>query len=133
MLNDRGIQTYIDVTVTHPLAPSHIRVHPTQLQMTEAAEQRKMKQYQEFAAKERAEFLPFAVETLGGFGKCAMRLVDQITESGMQASALSTSIYTPQEIRAGLLGAVAIAVQRGNSRIMAEGHRKLMNQVARSR
>ena len=40
---------------------------------------------------------------------------------------------TPQEIRTGLLSAVAIAIQFGNARIITDGGRKLIKKAAAGR
>ena len=132
-MNDRGHCTYIDVTVTHPTAPSHIRANPVPLQITAAREQHKIKKHKPAADKEGARFIPFAVESYGGIGEYAIRLVDQITASAVHAAVHRNSVFNPATIRRQLLLSVACAIQRGNAKVLEEGHVRCMRAASRSR
>jgi hypothetical protein len=123
-MNDKGINTYIDVTVVHPAAPSNIRVRAVQLQHTVAAEKSKIGKYREYAQQHYGKFIPFAVETYGGIGEYALQVVQQITESAMHAAINKNCVFDPAQLRRELLLSVAVAIQRGNANIITEGYRR---------
>src|ERR1700685_2230789 len=61
-----------------------------------------------------------AVETYGGLGKSARKLINQIVAAAEDQQQLLSS----EEIRKELTGSLAIAVQKGNAKILlAEYHR----------
>ena len=63
---------YVDVSVVHPTAASYIPTSSRRILATAAAaERRKDAKYLQRAAAENAEFVPFIVESFGGFGNKA--------------------------------------------------------------
>ena len=114
-----GHHYLIDVRVTHPLCPSHVSaacIKP--LGATFSAEQEKRKKYDQLAQGLKAEFVPFVVESLGGITKTSQTLLDNI----ILACSEHQSIWSPQELKRELYGAIAVAIQQGNARAMTAGH-----------
>ena len=80
------------------------------------------------AKTQQASFIPFAVETYGGLGKSARKLIKQIAsaaEDGLQ-------MLSEEEVRKELRGSVAIAVQKGNANIILAEYHRAMSAAARS-
>ena len=91
------------------------------------ARQRKKAKYAAMAKTQQAEFVCFAVETYGGMGKGARKLVKKIA-SVAQDRLLGLSA---KEVRRELEESVAIAVQRGNANIMLAEYGKPTSAAAR--
>ena len=66
----------------------------------------------------QAEFIPFVIETLGGITKKGEKVLDNI----ILACSEYQSLWSPAELRKELLGAIAVAVQRGNGMAITAGH-----------
>ena len=63
---------HIDVRVTHPASLSYVETAcQGPLRAAEAAAQEKRRRYAAMAHADGADFVPFLVETFGGFGKDA--------------------------------------------------------------
>ena len=80
------------------------------------------------AKTQQASFIPFAVETYGGLGKSARKLIK------LMASAAEDKLQrlSEEEVRKELRESVAIAVQRGNANIMLAEYYRAMGAAARS-
>ena len=80
----------------------------------------KQKKYAAMAKAQQASLIHFAVETYGGLGKSARKLINLIAsaaEDGLQ-------MLSESEVRKELKQSVAIAVQKGNANIiLAEYYR----------
>jgi hypothetical protein len=114
-----GHHYLIDVPVTHPLCPRHVSaacVKP--LGATFSAEEEKHRKYDQLAQGLKAEFVPFVVESLGGITKTSQTLLDNV----ILACSEHQSIWSPQELKRELYGAIAVAIQQGNARAMTAGH-----------
>ena len=114
-----GHHYLLDVCVTHPLCPSHISAAANRtLGATFSAEQAKSDKYRQLAINLQAEFIPFVIETLGGITKKGEKVLDNI----ILACSEYQSLWSPAELRKELLGAIAVAVQRGNGMAITAGH-----------
>ena len=114
-----GHHYLIDVRVTHPLCPSHVSAACAKpLGATFSAEQEKHKKYNQLAQGLKAEFVPFVVESLGGITLTSQILLDNI----IRACSEHQSIWSAQELKDELYGAIAVAIQQGNARAMTAGH-----------
>ena len=104
----------VDVTVRHPAAPSRAyRGARGSLEVAAEAEREKTEYHRAATAAARgAQFVPFAVETFGGLGRQAAEFVK--TVSAQMAQLAYT--WAPREVVAGLPTAVAVAIQRFNTR-----------------
>ena len=82
--------TSIDITVVNPTAKSNIPIAKSKVgNLLEKAEQNKAKKYAELinkgTVKDREEFLTFAIDTYGGFGKEAVVICKRLAfESARQ-------------------------------------------------
>lgn len=106
----RGKELLWDVTVRDTLAPSYVRSSASEGGAVAAqAEAQKISKYQHLT--DRYIFLPVAFETLGGWGKIALRLVKQI---GTKIASVSGDNRSTQY----LIQRISIALQRGNAASM---------------
>jgi hypothetical protein len=112
--------TYMsDVKVVHSLSPSHVENHwKNQLGAAKAGEKEKTKKYTQLAKQHHMEFAPFVTETSGGINKVSEQLLTNI----ISTCAEHQRIWEPKEVRRELLGAIAIAIQKGNASAMFEGY-----------
>jgi hypothetical protein len=110
-----GRMLLTDVAVSHTLTASHIaRYESTVLKMQGI----KDKKYAGVAARLGAELMNFSMDSNGGMGSDAVRLVHAIGEEGERWSGGTWSCGL---IERQLLGTVAVAVQRGNALAMLCG------------
>lgn len=84
---------YIDVQVCRPTAPSlvplsSLAIQNIPLQSTLHSEATKTKRYQEIAKLNSYDFFPFVMETFGGFGLQAQKLLKKITTHAADSSPL---------------------------------------------
>ena len=70
--------------------------------------------YAKKAELEHATFVPFAMETYGGFGKCAREFVNQLAEFARSGSAL----WTPADVRRSLQREIHDALMLGNLQML---------------
>src|ERR1700753_1526479 len=125
-----GHQVLVDVTIRDPACKTNIQ-HGSATQQLAAAhrgEAEKKAKYAAMAKTQQAEFIPFAVETYGGMGKSARKLIKRIA-SVAQDRLQATS---EKEVRQQLEESVAIAVQRGNANIMLAAYYRATSAAARA-
>ena len=105
----------IDVSVTHPLCPSH-RDAAAKQSLDAAAKSAKIKdhKYQKMTEYQQATFSAFAVETLGGLHRSANKVINKIASLAQD----NLSIYCFSTIRQSLLDSIAIGNQRGTARML---------------
>ena len=95
--------------------------------MAAQAESDKRNQYRDMAREQGAEFVPFALETFGTFGRAANEFVAAIADYASQGTD-NSSAWSRNEIVFGTISAVQAALQRGNAYVMQRG----FQQAARS-
>src|SRR5271170_6567546 len=100
-----------------------------QLAAAAKGEAEKKVEYTDMVETQQASFLPFAVETYGGLGKSARKLIKQIASAAEDLM----QMLTEEEIREELRGSVAIAIQKGNAMIMLSAYHKAIGVSARTR
>ena len=114
-----------DVVVSHPLTASFI----SRSNSTAAVTQRtKDKKYAGVASHIGAELMNACVETCGGLGTGTVRLAQAIGEEGER---WSMGTWVNGTIERQLLGAIAIAVQRGNAMVVLTGYTRATARVNR--
>jgi hypothetical protein len=113
------INQLVDVTIVHPTCPSHLHVAAKQLQTAENAATQKKKKYAQMCENIGANFIPFAIESYGGYSRDALSLIEQI---GVFAST-HLSAWSKREIMTNLTAAIAISVQRHNAHAALAGYR----------
>jgi hypothetical protein len=115
-----GRAVLTDVVVSHSLTARRI----AQRGSTAAVKQRqKVGKYARMASRLCAELLNVSVDTCGGLASDAVQLVRAIAEEGERWSA---GTWTNARIERQLLGAIAVAVQRGNALTMLAGYSRVM-------
>ena len=73
----------IDVRVTHPTAPSYVQAARMTLGVAKMSEASKIRKHRAAAEKVGAIFIPFVMETFGGFSNDAssiIKMVSSLTE-----------------------------------------------------
>ena len=107
----------IDVTVVHPLAPSHVDAYARDEEsVLERAEAEKTGTYSGLADNLQAKFFAFAVETTGRMGTQALAFIKQLIKEGARFK----NVWAPKQ---GIYRTVAIAVARGNAEIIQSNMR----------
>ena len=87
------------------------------LAVAAAAEREKHQSYDALARGQGAEFYAFAIETFGAFGNDARKLVQKIANVSQAVECQ----WTYNEMLAGMVNAVSVAVQRGNGLMISAG------------
>jgi hypothetical protein len=73
-----GQQILSDVVISHPLCPTHVLMSSKkQLTLAEWAARRKHNSYDNVARQHHMRMLPFSVESMGGMGTEAQKLIEQ--------------------------------------------------------
>ena len=110
-----------DVRISHPCCPTHAPdAARHSLATAKKAEAGKIRKYRHTANIQAAQFIPFAVETFGGLGPQAEKLIKQIIITSRDQMILWPHLQLVEELR----GAIAIAIQRGNAMTMLAGYAK---------
>ena len=105
---------HIDVRVTHPTAVSYVTLAcQGSLLAAEEAAQEKKRRYAAMAHAEGASFVPFIVETFGGFGKDARAFIAELAKYATVGSRLWSAAETRFMVRA----EVQRALFEGNLRV----------------
>ncbi len=119
----------LDVTIRHPACKTNIMHGSAEQQLAAAhkGEAEKKAKYTAMAKTQQAEFLPFAVETYGGLGKAARKVMKRIAS----AAEVGPQMLSEKEALRELKGAVAIAVQKGNANIILAEYHRAMSAAAR--
>ena len=110
-----GPKTYhIDVRVTHPTSLSYVAVAcQGSLRAASVAAQEKKRQYGAMASAEGAEFVPFVVETFGGFGKEARDFISDVAKF----ASVTSQVWSASETRHLIRAEVHRALFEGNLRV----------------
>ena len=110
-----GKDAAIDVTVTSPLASSYVVDAAAKAGSTlEKACQRKLRETAEACRQEGLVFLPFAVETLGGFHAGAVTQVKKIASALARKNGQEENVVTSQ-----LFGKISLNLMRGNALMLS--------------
>ena len=111
----------VDVTVRHPCSKSRVAVGSrARLAVAEQAEKAKTAYHSDAtrapAARPKATFVAFVLETFGGIGKQACAFVKQV----LQLAGDLAYVWAPKELVYGLPQALAVALQRGNAKAVMD-------------
>ena len=104
-----NIPTFIDVGIVQPSATSYRGKGP--LVRTREYAKEKTDKYKELVMENDARFLPFIIESNGGYGEHAEYVLDDMKVMAHE-EALA---FAPSQIVRDVRDAVAIAVQKGNA------------------
>ena len=105
---------HIDVRVTHPTSLSYVETAcQGPLRAAEAAAQEKRRRYAAMAHADGAEFVPFIVETFGGFGKDARTFIADLAKF----AATTSQVWSAAETRFLVRAEVQRALFEGNLRV----------------
>jgi hypothetical protein len=111
-----GRRLLTDVVVSHSLTASSIMRGQS---LTTQWQWVKNKKYTGVAARIGAELLNVSLDSCGGMAEDTVLLVEAIAEEGER---WSMGTWSSGEIKRQLLGAIAVAVQRGNALAMLVGY-----------
>jgi hypothetical protein len=110
-----------DVVITHPLTRYYCNKGPAargSVAVAISKEARKTSHYKQTTEQQEATFIPFSAESCGGLGPQALRLLKLISAMGRE----HLSIWSPYDIAKHMLGSIAVAMQKGNARLLAPRH-----------
>ena len=120
-LHTSGANVVTDVCVTNPSSDSRVARIPVGVVRLAAARQEetaKRKKYSEFIVQHRSVFCPFVVESYGAFGKSAEAILSSLARHSDQRAPPSAVDLTAFSFAQWSVRVIAIAVQRGNSRLV---------------
>src|SRR5579862_9242713 len=100
------------------MAPSAIVNGYDKLGAAKNMQSKKHNKYDQPAADQQAEFIPFVAETSGGLTPDAERLLWIIATAGEE----QLGMWPKREVARELTSAVAIAIQQGNAMTYLAGH-----------
>lgn len=110
---------YVDVSVLHPSAPSHVTLAARgKLKSCAAREQSKISKYAAFAAQHHASIVPAVMESYGAMGSLLVKLLKRIAKTAVS--------FNPNRVRYGQFLArayalLSVALMKGNARVAMEG------------
>jgi hypothetical protein len=106
----------VDVSIVHPTATSNVVQAARSLSAAKKREKVKLRQYSEMARQQSATFVPFVIESFGGFGPRAVEFMKEVADFAHQHMD-----FDRDEVIVDLKTTIAVAVQNGNSAIIARG------------
>jgi hypothetical protein len=109
--------TLTDVSVVHITSPSYLS---RQIDPVIARESEKNNSYRDLARSRQASFIPFVLDTYGGFGKQASQLLNLLCAEEATLG-FRPSIFEGLHPAAYTRRAISFALQRGNSSIISAG------------
>jgi hypothetical protein len=125
---------YVDVSIVHPTSASYLSHSiAASLGAARQAEIRKNRQYLERARREHASFVPFIIETYGGFGSAARKLVNKLANYATTGSELWSSRDVKQKILQGVFEELHLRNLRMMSAQLNRCHRPPPPRSGRSR
>lgn len=116
----------VDVSVTHPLAPSLVKAASREvLSAARKREQVKIGDDDKGARMIGARCRPFVVETLGAIGEQARKFANEIMDTALEVQGIGEEdiASTKAEWSQALYQQVAVALQKGNALQILEGNR----------
>jgi hypothetical protein len=112
---ENGVDLCIDVSIGNPCALSYLsHSSVTKGYVAALLEGAKNAHYAAECAKENLGFLPFVMETFGGFGSCAAKLIKRIGRA-LQNAEDSSQFDQPLDVEASDLANEASAAKMSNS------------------
>ena len=111
-------RTMVDVSVVHPGAISFARHAHVPLYAAHCRERDKTSKYRKVAETESAQFVPFVLETFGGFGTQALKFVSDVASLARDNLSLAQS---EPDFRGSMVRCLAISLQVGNAHVALSG------------
>ena len=124
-----GRRILTDVAICHPLAPGRVLdgKSRTTLGSAKTLEADKRRKYRKMKAQHQMELRPFVVETCGGMGPAAVKLLKAMAAAGEEHLAM----WPKKDIMRYVVGSVAIAVQRGSAMAYLEGYDRAVSALGK--
>ena len=120
-----SVELIADVCITNPSSATYAkRAARKPLVAAKAMERVKRNKYKAIAAAERAEFLPFVVESYGAFGKSAERMMRGLAQHRLQHSG-EVGAVPPAMFRSWAMSMMAAAVQRAHNMLVDAAHSRV--------
>ena len=110
----------VDVSVIHPAAASYVDHAQRPLGAAAFREREKERRYATLVAEEKAELVPFVMESTGAVGQQAKQFIDRLVLS----LNLAREFNAAWEVKDYLSRGLAIALQRGNAAVMLQGQQR---------
>jgi hypothetical protein len=127
LLSLPGRRIITDVAIVHPLAPGKVRNRKshTQLGAARIKENAKRRHYTGLVTLHSYQLHPFVMETCGGMGPAAVRLVKIMAEAGEA----HMRVWAKEDAVQELLHTVAVAVQRGGALSYLHGYQQALDKL----
>ncbi len=110
----------IDLSVAHPLAPSHRRLALKSLAVAEQRAKAKHAKYGSLARMERRDFVAFALETFGGLCEEALHLLKRIAREHLRPGGPPSEEKKAARMLLQVRQEIAICLQRYNAEVVAQ-------------
>ena len=108
----------VDVTVVHPGALSLAPRSHVPLFSALSRERDKMNKFRSLSIQEQAQFIPFALETFGAWGRQATKLISDIASLAFESKGIS---IPSEDLRGEMVRTIAITLQAGNACVLLNG------------
>ena len=122
-------RSMVDVSVIHPGAVSFARQAQVPLFAAHHRERQKTTKYRMVAEAESASFVPFVLETFGGFGTQALKFVSDVASLAKENLSLAQS---EPDFRSSMVRCLAVALQAGNAHVALSGSLRSREHAGRS-
>jgi hypothetical protein len=125
-----GRRILTDVAICHPLAPGRVKEETSlkALGTAKVVEGVKRRKYLKMKTRHQMELIPFVVETCGGMGPAAVKLLKAMAAAGEEHLAM----WPKKDIIRHVVEPVAIAVQRGTAMAYLEGYDRALTALRES-
>ncbi len=108
----KGQHAFIDVGIVHPPSRSYrTNAGSRPLAVVRQYEKRKVDKYRQMAIDNDAIFIPFILETTGGYGEVAVNTVRDVVTHAQMAE----TILMAKDIHDEMMDRIAIVMQQGNA------------------
>ena len=119
----------VDVTVVHPSRPTFAPRSHVPLFAALARERDKTTKFKELSQREQAQFVPFALESFGAWGRGATKLISDIASLALESKSVA---MTCEDVRGEMIRTIAIALQAGNAHVLLNGCMRAREHAGRS-
>ena len=125
-----GRRILVDVAICHPLAPGRVKraISLKALGTAKVIEGAKRRKYLKMKTRHPMEIVPFVVETCGGVGAAAVKLLKAMARAAEE----HLGMWPRQDIIQHVVGSVAISVQKGSAMAYLEGYDRTLCTLRKS-
>ena len=130
MTND-GLPTVIDIGITHSLLDTYIKAIKSKMERGYGADRydaKKIRHYRKIIddkeLRGKVHYKSFTLGTFGSFGKSAWEMIDSVCGDGHPHALDDFDSWRQPDPRRRFILSVGFALQRGNSQMLRQAHRR---------